>query len=101
MGHAVTMVGYDNNPVNFRIRINDPANNAGGVHNWPGENAWYGLAVNANDLTINLGGNLATIYGATITSLVPAPGVRALLGVAGVLCTSRRRRGPISASREH
>jgi hypothetical protein len=91
MGHAVTLVGYDNNPQQFRIQINDPANNALGAHAWGGEYAWYNLTVNPNDLTINIGGFVATVYGAAVTN-IPEPGTLALLGVGALVAAGRRRR---------
>ncbi|MFG0252708.1 MAG: C39 family peptidase, partial [Phycisphaerales bacterium JB038] len=89
MGHAVVLVGYDNDAVNPRLQLNDPANNAG-MHNWAGEYAWYNVNVGANYLTLNnLGGVQATIYGAIITN-IPAPATAALLA-AGMACLLRRR----------
>ncbi len=104
MGHAVTMVGYDvstADPANHTLSIHDPANNPPGVgltttHVWPPVLAdTYPVSVNQFDLSINVAGQRATIYGAVITNPIPEPGTIVMLlgaGLMGLLAYARRRR---------
>jgi hypothetical protein len=104
MGHAVTMVGYDVSGAvapNPTLSIHDPANNPPGMpgtttHVWPPVVAdTYPVQVNPNDLSINVGGFPATIYGAVITNPIPEPGTIVMLlgaGLMGLVAYARRRR---------
>ena len=104
MGHAVTMVGYDvssADPANHTLSIHDPANNPPGAiagtttHVWPPVVAdTYPVSVNLTDLSINVAGRPATIYGAVITNPIPEPGTIVMLlgaGLMGLLAYARRR----------
>lgn len=93
MGHALALTGYNN--ANLTISVNDPANNAGSAHNWPGENLVANLIVGANGLPnflgIMVGGVRGDIYGAVITSPVPTPGSGALFVLGATLLLRRKR----------
>jgi hypothetical protein len=91
LGHAVTMTGYDNDPLNPKLIMNDPANNSG-VHNWPGESASYAVNIGLSDLSFTITpGDLASVYGAVIIRPIPGPGGLAVIAV-GVVIGARRRR---------
>ena len=92
MGHAVALTStLPNIAINKFITINDPANNAG-THSFLTESTSFGVTVNALDWTLNtqMGGAIATIYGAVTTS-IPAPGALSVFGLA--FLTRGRRRG--------
>lgn len=102
LSHAVTMVGFDTNdpdPANHTLAINDPANNGGppsGVHNWyaPAEYRDYFVTPTASNITINIAGKTATIYGALVTRAVPEPSSLALLLLGAFPFAFRRRHRP-------
>lgn len=93
IGHAVTMTGFD--ALTQELFINDPADNMPiGVqdnHNWSNQNLLSPVTINANNISIPLGGTTATIYGA-VTTLIPAPGAGAILALA--FLAGGRRRSP-------
>lgn len=95
LGHAVTMTGFDTTSPTNTLSINDPANNGGGAHNWPGEGAAYGVTINPSDISIILGGSGATIYGAVVTN-IPGPGALTLLALSGLIAASSGRRRRIN-----
>jgi hypothetical protein len=92
MGHALAMTGYNANALT--IAFNDPADNVNALHNWPGQNLVGNLIHGANGLPnslgIMIGGVRADIYGAVITTPIPAPGPTTLLGVAAIAFARRR-----------
>ena len=91
LGHAVTMTGFNTDLPTHTLSINDPANNASSLHNWPGEGAAYAVTVNSFDISITLAGSGATIYGAVVTN-IPGPGALSLLALSGMLAAPLRRR---------
>lgn len=93
MGHALAMTGYNANALT--IAFNDPADNVNALHNWPGQNLVGNLIQGANGLPnslgIMIGGVRADIYGAVITTPIPAPGSMVFLGVTGLIAARRKR----------
>lgn len=103
MGHAVTMVGYDD-PA-FTLDVNDPANNLIGgvaVHNLPpAVPDTYNIVVLPNRIDFSTGQIAGSIYGAVITVAEPTSFALAAWGllVLGGLGLWRRKRSPICADK--